>query len=73
MSSGKIARYRNYGEVMARHERHLKLKRLMRALVYILIVIVLVVITLTYYIVHKLEQQKDVPGKSTSKISRTLT
>jgi hypothetical protein len=72
MSSGKIARYRNYGEVMARHERHLKLKRLMRALVYILILIVLLVISLSYYMVRKLEQQKQVPGKSTSKISQTL-
>lgn len=72
MSSGKIARYRNYGEVMARHERHLKLKRLMRALVYILIVIVLLVIGLSFYLVHKLDQQKQVPGNTTSKISQTL-
>jgi len=68
MSSGRIAHHRNYDEVLSRHERHLKMKRLMRILIYILITVVLVVIFLSFFLVRRLEQQKREPGNTTSSV-----
>lgn len=44
MSAGRIAQHRNYGELMARHEREVKLKRITKIFVYFLIIAFLVII-----------------------------
>lgn len=60
MSSGRIARHRNYGEIMARHERDVKIKRVIRVFVYFLIIAALV---LLFFIVKRVEK-KDATKKS---------
>jgi len=42
MSSGRIARHRDYEGLMARHERDMRIKRLSRLIVYVLIIIILI-------------------------------
>lgn len=44
MSAGNIARHRNYGELMHRHERDQKLKRIFRLFVYFLVIAFLLII-----------------------------
>lgn len=60
MSSGRIAQHRNYGEVMARHERDQKIKRVVRVFVYFLIIAILVIL---YFIVKNTEHEKSSPSK----------
>lgn len=67
MSSGRIARHRNYGEIMARHERDVKIKRVLRVFVYVLIIAILV---LLFFVVKRIE--KKTSDKETSTISYTL-
>lgn len=38
MNSGQIARHRNYGKLMAAHERDLKIKRITRIVIYFLLI-----------------------------------
>jgi hypothetical protein len=44
MSSGRIAQHRNYGWVMAAHEREQKLRRIFRVVVYLVIILFLIVL-----------------------------
>ena len=44
MSSGRIAQHRNYGELMARHERDVKMTRLFRLFTYFVIAAILIII-----------------------------
>jgi pilus assembly protein TadC len=44
MSSGRIAQHRNYGDIMARHERDIKLRRISRIFIYFIIIAVLIVL-----------------------------
>jgi pilus assembly protein TadC len=63
MSSGRIAQHRNYAEVMARHERDVKLKRITRAFLYFLIIVFLLIL---FLIVGRWELKKNSvkPGKT---------
>ncbi len=63
LSSGRIAQHRNYGELMAIHERDKKIKRITRVFVYFLIVAVLISI---YFIVRKWEIKDGGEGKKAS-------
>lgn len=56
MSSGRIARHRNYGDLMARHEREQKIKRFARLITYLLLVVFLLII---FFIIIKWERQQD--------------
>lgn len=56
MSSGRIARHRNYGEIMARHERDVKVKRVIRVFVYFLVIAIIV---LLYFIVIRVEKKSS--------------
>lgn len=38
MSAGRIARHRNYGDLMARHERNQKIKRVTKIFIYFLVI-----------------------------------
>jgi heme/copper-type cytochrome/quinol oxidase subunit 2 len=44
MSSGRIAQHRNYGQVMAAHEREQKLRRIFRVMIYLIIIFFLIVL-----------------------------
>lgn len=67
MSSGRIARHRNYGEIMARHQRDVKIKRVLRVFIYVLIIAILV---LLFYVVKRIEKKSS--EKATTAISYTL-
>ena len=54
MSSGRIAQHRNYGDLMARHERDVKIKRITRIFTYFLLILVLIVL---FFIVRRIEQK----------------
>lgn len=62
MSSGRIAQHRNYADVMARHERDIKLKRITRVFIYFLIIVFLLIV---FLIVRRWEIKKDT-GKPAS-------
>lgn len=63
MSSGRVARHRNYGEIMARHERGIKMRRIILVLVYFLIITIMV---LVFVVVKRFE--KKTAEKKTSAI-----
>jgi preprotein translocase subunit SecG len=44
MSTGRIARHRNYSELMRQHDRDTKLKRVLRVFYYFLVALFLVII-----------------------------
>lgn len=52
MNSGRIARYRNYEDLLARHERDVRIKRLSRLVVYILIIVILICTFLALVIIR---------------------
>jgi hypothetical protein len=52
ISSGRLARYRNYESLMARHERDLRIRRLSRLIIYVLIIVILICTFLGVYIIH---------------------
>ena len=56
ISSGRIAQHRNYGELMAIHERDKKIKRITRVFVYFLIVAVMVFF---FFMVRRWEIKKN--------------
>jgi hypothetical protein len=43
MSSGRIARHRNYTELMRQHEHDVKLKRVLKVFLYFLIILILLI------------------------------
>ena len=53
MSSGRIAQHRNYGDIMARHERDIKIKRITRVFIYFIIIAVVI---LLFLLVRRWEQ-----------------
>ena len=65
MSSGRIAQHRNYGEVMARHERDQKMKRVARVFIYFLIIALLLIL---FFMVKNWEGK----GANTPKPATTL-
>lgn len=62
MSSGRIAQHRNYGELMARHERDLTIRRTVRVFIYFLIIAILWVL---FIIVRRWEDKQVAPGDNT--------
>jgi hypothetical protein len=54
MSSGRIAQHRNYGDLMARHERDVKIKRITRIFTYFILILVLIVL---FFIVRRIEEK----------------
>jgi large-conductance mechanosensitive channel len=63
MSSGKIAQHRNYGDIMARHERDVKLKRISRIFIYFLIIAVLF---LLFLLVRRWEKNTESKTKQST-------
>ncbi len=56
MTAGNIARHRNYGDIMQRHERDQKWKRMFKVFIYFLIAAFL---TIVLIIVVRWEQRKN--------------
>ncbi|QOI97551.1 MAG: hypothetical protein HRU69_08640 [Flammeovirgaceae bacterium] len=44
MSSGRIARHRNYSELMRQHDKEIRLKRVLRVFTYFLIILFLLIL-----------------------------
>ena len=59
MSEGHIARHRNYGLLMKRHHRDLRIRRLTIVLIYLLIIIA---VTVLFIIVRKEEEHRRMPS-----------
>jgi hypothetical protein len=68
MSSGRIARHRDYEGLMARHERDRRIKRLSRLIVYVLIIIILIC---TFLALILIRQKSTTPQGPTVKPSTT--
>lgn len=61
LNPGRIARHRNYAELMRRHRRGLKTKQLLLVTVYIIIVLLLILLS---YIAIRVEKNRE--GKSSN-------
>lgn len=59
MNEGSIARHRNYGLLMKRHHRDLRIRRLTIAMIYLLLIIALVGF---FMIMKKEEQRRRMPA-----------
>lgn len=46
MTAGRIAQHRNYSELMARHDRDIKIRRITKVFLYFLIIVALLVLLL---------------------------
>ena len=55
MSSGRIAQHRNYSDIMERHERDVRIRRVVKAFIFFLIILALLIL---FVIVSRLEEQK---------------
>ena len=61
MSSGRIAQHRNYGELMARHEKEVRIKRVVRWFTYFLIIAFIIVL---FFIVRRIQEKQVSPRKA---------
>ena len=55
MSSGRIAQHRNYSDIMERHERDVRIRRVVKAFIFFLIILALLIL---FVIVSRLDEQK---------------
>jgi hypothetical protein len=60
LSASKLARYRNYEGLIARHERDVRIKRLSKLIIYVLIIVIL---TCTFLGVYIIRQKHNVAPK----------
>jgi len=72
MNSGRIARHRNYDELMERHERNLKIRRYTRALMYFMITTVFITILLSVLLFIRWEKRQGVKKNKDSKTSSLI-
>ena len=71
MSAGRIAQHRNYGDLMARHEKELRIKRVVRLFMYFLIIAFAIIL---YFIVRRVETKQSSPARPSSEaVSRSLS
>jgi len=68
MNAGRIAQHRNYGELMARHERDVKVRRITKVVIYFLIIAFLLIIFLIVTRWEKRENLKEVNQESVSQV-----
>jgi len=59
LNPGRIARHRNYAELMRRHKRGLKTKQLLLIIIYIIVVLLLLLLS---FIAIRIEKNRE--GKS---------
>jgi large-conductance mechanosensitive channel len=65
MSSGRIAQHRNYGELMARHEKEVRIKRIIRVFTYFLIIAFMIIL----FLMVRQVQEKKSPREPQKKVS----
>lgn len=63
MSSGRIAQHRNYSQLMERHERDVRIRRITRTVIYFLIVLFLFIL---FLIVKRWENNRENVGKTSA-------
>jgi hypothetical protein len=63
MTSGRIAQHRNYGNIIARHERDAKLKRITRIFTYFVLILIIV---LVFFFVRRWERSQGESKSPTS-------
>lgn len=63
VSSGRIAQHRNYGELMARHEKEIRIKRIIRMFMYFLIIAFIIIF---YFIVTRISEKRESVKKPAS-------
>jgi cell division protein FtsL len=63
ISSRRIDRYRNYGELMSRHAQNQKIKRLTKVFVYFMLILFLGIIL---FLVFRWEKKQDVEKSTTA-------
>ena len=68
ISSGKLARYKNYEHLMARHERDVRIKRLSKLIVIVLIVVILLCTFFAAYIIRYRKAHPIQPVKTTERL-----
>jgi len=56
LNPGKIARHRNYAELMRRHRRGLKTKQLLLIVIYIIVVLLLILLS---FIAIRIEKNRE--------------
>jgi large-conductance mechanosensitive channel len=56
LSSGRMAQHRNYGEIMARHEKEARLKRIFRTFIYFLIIAFMI---LLFLLVSQIQEKAE--------------
>ncbi|MCK6618730.1 MAG: hypothetical protein L6Q51_13920 [Cyclobacteriaceae bacterium] len=61
MSSGRIARHRNYTELMRQHDKEVRLKRVIKVFTYFLIILFLLILLL---IIIRWENKQSNPSNS---------
>ncbi len=70
MSTGRIARHRNYSELMRIYDRDMRLKRVLRAFTYFLVILFLLIILLIIWRWEERQKENNhipsLPGKSTA-------
>ena len=66
MNAGRIAHHRNYGELMARHEREVKIKRITKVVIYFLIIAFLLII---FIIVTRWENRENIKEQNQESVS----
>jgi flagellar biosynthesis/type III secretory pathway M-ring protein FliF/YscJ len=63
LNPGRIARHRDYAELMRRHQRRLKAKQLLLVVVYIIVVLILILLS---FIAVRIEKTRE--GKKTTAV-----
>lgn len=69
MTAGNIARHRNYGDIMERHERDQKWKRMFKVFIYFLIA---AFFTIVLVIVVRWEQRKSKGQATANKVTEQV-
>lgn len=64
MSAGRIAQHRNYGELMARHERDRKIRHVVRVFVYFLIILAIIILFVMVKRIERKATMKTPPATS---------
>lgn len=59
MSAGRIARHRNYADLMQRHERDTKLRRILKVFTYFLVILFIIIILIIVIRWEKRSEQKS--------------
>ncbi len=60
LNPGRVARHRNYAELMRKHERSLKTRHLIVVLVYFIVVLIMLFISLMIIRMEKKKELKNV-------------